>query len=477
MENVYDECTSNFDFNNYKNLLPEKNKNDFEKDGELLVIFVNPKSGSQRGVKICDLSQKYRNENFPNFNIVNFPQEKTKIIKSSNFDSTKNFSLVVFNVVKLEELTQGNNFIKDYLNYFSMNKIRVLIAGGDGTVLSFVSELGNLCNLQRIIFGSLPMGTGNDLSNTLNFGYDISISNILNLQKLLYSYIIAEIIKIDIWKISVEMNDNGYIEEINSGKVQEKKDNYGNLIKNFSRSFINYSSLGFDAKCGFSFEQKRSSSRYINKLIYAYEAGIRIATFEKQPNFCDLFEGFYIGENIFFPKKYYNNKISSSESTSEKTSFDSKDCLTDIKFNIKYEKIPLNNYFMNIIAQNIYHYFGGVKNIWKKIPINYLSGEELRSFKERTEQKYNDKKLEFFTFDSPIKMGMENVFGGNAKRLYQGNGPWLLKFKDDINLEKSLSNLYLNIDGEYYHLIKPKQIEIYLDSDICDGQINFLKHM
>ena len=113
----------------------------------------------------------------------------------------------------------------------------------------------------------------------------------------------------------------------------------------------------------------------------------------------------------------------------------------------------------------------------EKIPINYLSGEELRSFKERTEQKYNDKKLEFFTFDSPIKMGMENVFGGNAKRLYQGNGPWLLKFKDDINLEKSLSNLYLNIDGEYYHLIKPKQIEIYLDSDICDGQINFLKHM
>ena len=72
MENVYDECTSYFDFNNYKDLLPEKNKNDFEKDGELLVIFVNPKSGSQRGVKICDLSQKYRNENFPNINFNNF---------------------------------------------------------------------------------------------------------------------------------------------------------------------------------------------------------------------------------------------------------------------------------------------------------------------------------------------------------------------------------------------------------------------
>ena len=110
MENVYNEFTSNFDFENHKNYLPEKNQNDFENDGQLLVIFVNPKSGSQRGVKICDLSEKYRNENFTNFNIINFPKEKTKIIKSSDFDSTKNFSLVVFNVVKLEELTQGNNF-------------------------------------------------------------------------------------------------------------------------------------------------------------------------------------------------------------------------------------------------------------------------------------------------------------------------------------------------------------------------------
>jgi hypothetical protein len=474
MKNDYQESQLNFNFLSYKNFLPEENKKDFEKS-DILVIFVNPKSGSQRGKKICNLSEEFRNEHFPNFNILNFPQKNTKKLISSEFDSTKNFTIVVFNVVKSEELKQGNKFIKDYLDFFPKNKIKVLIAGGDGTVLSFVSELGNICNLQKIIFGNLPMGTGNDLSNTLNFGYDIKINNIFNLHKLLYSYIIAKETKIDIWKVSVEMNDdNGFIQEIKNGKIEDKKDNNGNLIKKFNRSFINYTSLGFDAKCGFSFEQKRSSSRYINKLIYAYEAGIRIATFEKQPNFAEIIEGLYIGENIYNSKKdfFSHHKFSTdTESTSDKTSYDGKDFSE-----IKYEKIPFNGYFMNLVVQNIFHYFGGVKNIWKNIPIKNLSGEELRSFKDRIEQNYNDKKLEFFTFDSPVKMGMENVFGGNAKRLNQGFGPWLMKFKNDIQYENSLSNLYLNVDGEFFRLIKPKQIEIYLDNDINEGQINILKH-
>ena len=51
-----------------------------------------------------------------------------------------------------------------------------------------------------------------------------------------------------------------------------------------------------------------------------------------------------------------------------------------------------------------------------------------------------------------------------------------MKFKNDIQYENSLSNLYLNVDGEFFRLIKPKQIEIYLDNDINEGQINILKH-
>ena len=227
MKNDHQESPLNFNFLTYKNFLPEENKKDFEKS-DILVIFVNPKSGSQRGKKICNLSEEFRNEHFPNFNILNFPQKNTKKLISSEFDSTKNFTIVVFNVVKSEELKQGNKFIKDYLDFFPKNKIKVLIAGGDGTVLSFVSELGNICNLQKIIFGNLPMGTGNDLSNTLNFGYDIKINNIFNLHKLLYSYIIAKETKIDIWKVSVEMNDdNGFIQEIKNGKIEDKKDNNG----------------------------------------------------------------------------------------------------------------------------------------------------------------------------------------------------------------------------------------------------------
>ena len=99
MKNDYQESQLNFNFLSYKNFLPEENKKDFEKS-DILVIFVNPKSGSQRGKKICNLSEEFRNEHFPNFNILNFPQKNTKKLISSEFDSTKNFTIVVFNVVK-----------------------------------------------------------------------------------------------------------------------------------------------------------------------------------------------------------------------------------------------------------------------------------------------------------------------------------------------------------------------------------------
>jgi len=47
-----------------------------------------------------------------------------------------------------------------------------------------------------------------------------------------------------------------------------------------------------------------------------------------------------------------------------------------------------------------------------------------------SEQKVNDKKLEFLTYKSGFVMGLEKIVPGNADRIYHGEGPIIINFKE-----------------------------------------------
>ena len=131
---------------------------------------------------------------------------------------------------------------------------------------------------------------------------------------------------------------------------------------------------------------------------------------------------------------------------------------------------------------------GGTQNIWDKSSHIGITQEDatrnqykeyrkgvLESFQK---QAFDDKKIEFFTYEHGIELGLERVARGMAKRVYQGAGPVFLEFKKNPNnTEKiALSKVYLNCDGEFYHLQNPTQISVRLNTNICDGQINILKN-
>ena len=63
-----------------------------------------------------------------------------------------------------------------------------------------------------------------------------------------------------------------------------------------------------------------------------------------------------------------------------------------------------------------------------------------------------------------------------ANKLYHGCGPVLIKFKDITPLDKNdkKDRIYLNVDGDYYNIVKPISLKIQLDKSICNGQIPFL---
>jgi diacylglycerol kinase (ATP) len=58
---------------------------------------------------------------------------------------------------------------------------RVVIGGGDGTVLSVIEDFLSLgINVQNCLFSVLPLGTGNDLANSLGWGCNLNIIKSIN---------------------------------------------------------------------------------------------------------------------------------------------------------------------------------------------------------------------------------------------------------------------------------------------------------
>ena len=93
-----------------------------------------------------------------------------------------------------------------------------------------------------------------------------------------------------------------------------------------------------------------------------------------------------------------------------------------------------------------------------------------------TKQKFDDKMLEVFTFDNGLETGLEKVIGGQAKKIYHGRGPIEVKFIETPKYEKEdkLHRIYFNLDGEFFHIVKPISLKIQLNREYCDGQLPFL---
>ena len=327
----------------------------------------------------------------------------------------------------------------------------------------------------------MPLGTGNDLSNAMGFDSQCEIGiKIEYFQRVLYTYLTASTIKIDIWKLQLKVDkEEGKIFDIISNGEIELKDENNNDLTYFTKTFINYMSIGFDAKVGFMFGQRRTSSRIFNKLIYALEAGKNIlrGLFQKKLGLSSLLENLISlegdnienkilsnDENYFLDEEYFkllNNK---------KVIFES----IDKGKKKNYNRTILKGSPVVLVCQNIEYYMGGTENIWgmsDQIGIQTcgLKRKERKIYENKIansfhKQSSNDRQIEFITYNHGMDMGLDRVAGGKARKIHQGLGPFFITFKKILSKgqKKKLNKVYINIDGEFYHLVQPKQILISL---------------
>uniref|UniRef100_A0A3B4EMX3 Diacylglycerol kinase n=1 Tax=Pygocentrus nattereri TaxID=42514 RepID=A0A3B4EMX3_PYGNA len=185
-----------------------------------VLVFVNPKSGGNQGTKLLQMF------------------------------------MWILNPRQVFDLSQGGP--REALElYRKVPNLRILACGGDGTVGWILSALDDLQLNPQPPVAVLPLGTGNDLARTLNWGGGYTDEPV---SKILCHVEDGTVVQLDRWNLQVEWSP-----------AQPEEDDFALPLNVFN----NYFSLGFDAHVTLEFHESREAnpekfnSRFRNKMFYA----------------------------------------------------------------------------------------------------------------------------------------------------------------------------------------------------------------
>ncbi|XP_062195842.1 diacylglycerol kinase 4-like isoform X3 [Phragmites australis] len=308
-----------------------------------LVAFVNPRSGGRLGPVLKTRLQDLIGEDQV-FDLT--------VVKPSDF--------VEYALACLEQLADSG----DHSARSVRQNLRVMVAGGDGTVGWVLGCLGELYVQNREPVppvAVIPLGTGNDLSRSFGWGASFSFSWKAAAKRSLYKAIFGSVSCLDSWHVVVSMPDGGEEEEeldlphslrhlgectfyddgIAEGELPE-------TVSCFDGVFYNYFSIGMDAQVAYGFHHLRDEKPFLasgplsNKLIYA---------------------GYTCKQGWFFTQCISDPELRGLRNI--------------IRLSIKkmdsseWENIPVPSSVRAIVALNLHNYASG-RNPWGNLKPEYL---------------------------------------------------------------------------------------------------------
>ncbi|XP_010539453.1 PREDICTED: diacylglycerol kinase 4 [Tarenaya hassleriana] len=372
-----------------------------------VIVFVNPRSGGRQGPLLKDRLQHLITSDLV-FDIMEVkPQE-----------------FVRYGLGCLETLAaQGDHCAQEI-----RERLRIVVAGGDGTVGWILGCLGelNVQNRQPVPpVAIIPLGTGNDLSRSFGWGGSFPFAWKSAIKRTLHRASISPVSRLDSWKILISMPSGEIVDPPYSLKSsQECHLDQGLEIegeqplvgKSYEGVFYNYFSIGMDAQVAYSFHNLRNEKPYLangpiaNKIIYSSYScsqGWFLTHCRNDPSLRGL-------KNIL---RIHIKRNDSSE----------------------WEKIPVPKSVRAVVALNL-HSYGSGRNPWGNLKQEYL---EKRGF---VEAQADDGLVEIFglkqgwhaSFVMVELISAKHIAQAAAIRLEIRGGAW--------------KDAYMQMDGEPWKL-------------------------
>ncbi|CAK9875307.1 unnamed protein product [Sphagnum jensenii] len=235
-----------------------------------LLVFVNSKSGSRLGPALT--------------------QHLAELISPNqvyDLASTKPTDVIRYGIGCLDKLATSGDECAGLIR----SNLRIIVAGGDGTVgwvLSCLDELqisspsGNVPPVSII-----PLGTGNDLSRSFGWGGGFSSASKGAVRKLLLKTLSASVVPVDTWQVVVKptaaiastdiqfphaLHPQHHVPLPRTVWTKDQKDENDPC---FEGLFWNYFSIGMDAQVAYGFHHLRDEKpwlargRVTNQMIYS----------------------------------------------------------------------------------------------------------------------------------------------------------------------------------------------------------------
>ena len=408
----------------HTSLLSSQTENSTALGIPVIFVFVNPTSGGNKASAITSIGAE----------TLRFRGEEIES-KVFIFDIRQGKSGDKPGFVTLRDQLERRKYITD------SNPIRVLVAGGDGTVMWTIQEaIAHHVDTTRIAFGVIPYGTGNDFARALGWGGSSPSTGIFDdgmkeFKLMVKDWLQADVKSFDIWEIAVTVNhETGHIKQVKNKQkvVMETSSSASPSSKSLTtlvKPMCNYFSVGIESRIGLGFDKKRTKSQFLNKAVYGWEGLKKL--FTSTPKISDVVVSLSAHDKVIF-----------SNEGKEGTNVP------------KLLGRPVSLIFMNINS------FAGGCNLWEGAKKPGLTGLDKSSELFSTPQSCGDGKIEVLTYKSLPGLSMEQAKGtflsGNGCRIAQESGPVRLQFKPELGTKRT----YMQIDGEFFTLDNPESIVI-----------------
>jgi len=380
---------------------------------EDLYLFVNPKSGGNKGQDFLQVPQPFR----------------------SSAEDAHPVILYIFSLIDANQREAGFSQLKRAADAASARgqRVKVIVGGGDGTVMWADTEATKhgIDTPRQISYGIVPLGTGNDFSRVAGWGgknpKKILENDYAVLRKLIRQWSKADCRPHDVWNVALEVDEEeGKILKVSgSSEVQQE----GHSL---TAPIINYFSIGQESKVGLDFDKHRTKSQTMNLMVYALSGLTTELRCTSIQHVGDLISSLHAGEDADAPLIFgYDEDHDVPELT----------------------RRPESLMFLNVNS-----YAGGLGHFWQ---LESECGVSPPPPKEAIEVHANpgDGRLEVVTLPCIANIALDKV-AHQARRVHSG-GPYYLEFFGPPEGADAL-HAYCEVDGEFYHLVNPLCVSIKL---------------